>query len=1037
MLTGERLRDLAGKGKWEEGADIARSGRILRSRLGKEAAVYMLLDPPHHTVTLSPPDVHTCSCGARYCSHLVAAFLKAAEDGAMNALLRRQEQMSASALFDAVEGALPEGASLVLEPSVFLREGEMRVSLRVGEQRLYVVGHLPRFLRAVRNGERAEPAKGFSYDPGWMRFDEKQGRVVSILSEYCESLERAGCRFTAAEARRMLLPPATARRFLDALSDLSFRLTVHGRTRLQRGIQEEDLPAMWTVEDGQGALKLSARLSQDCFLVSPDGSYLFSEGRLGRVVRGKRTLARTVVAYRMGETAEFVFRRKEIPRVIAELLPSLMRAGAVLIDPALERRMIRLPLSARVYLDRAGGDVVARAVFTYGEHGIDPFSVGEDPSPFLLRDVKGEGRVLELLSSAGFRVRRRQAYLSGDEEVYRFMTEGLESLNKVAEVFLSQEFGRFSPRKPALRGRLLRTGSRLRLEVYDGETPVEDLLPLMQALSEGSRYFRYRDGSYVNLEGLESWSSLAESVCEAIRSGNGEQDLGLVRAAYLQALIRDRELPVSSAGSLTDPLHPGKEVPVSPVASLRPWQQKGFRWLCSLFTMRMGGILADEMGLGKTVQMIAALSFVSREKACVGPSLVVAPTSLLYNWMAEIERFAPKLKAQLIAGNREARHRQFRVLRRDEGAADVLVTSYALLRQDITLFENLSLRFVVLDEAQYVKNPDSIGAAAVKRLKAHSRIALTGTPMENNIGELWSLFDIVLPGYLPPLKDFIRRYDEGRNAEDLLMRIRPFMMRRLKRDVISELPDKLETTITAGMSPEQRRVYDASLLRSRDRVKTLLADRGLAASRGEVLAAITQLRQICGHPALCLSQFAGKSGKLEMLMDLLSSALMEGHRVLLFSQFTGMLRIIRQRLVDEGIESLYLDGETPTAERLPLTERFNKGKTPVFLVSLKAGGTGLNLTGADMVIHYDPWWNPAAEDQAVDRAHRIGQKKEVQVIRLVTRHSIEERVASMSMGKRKLFDRLITPGETMPSRLSAKQILALFGEETAQAQPGS
>ena len=379
----------------------------------------------------------------------------------------------------------------------------------------------------------------------------------------------------------------------------------------------------------------------------------------------------------------------------------------------------------------------------------------------------------------------------------------------------------------------------------------------------------------------------------------------------------------------------------------------------------------------------------------------------------------------MITGGQAARAEQIETLKGDS-APDIVITSYPLIRRDIALMRDIPFRFAVLDEAQQIKNVQSVGAHAVKLLTAETRVALTGTPMENHAGELWSLFDFVLPGYLPRYGDFLRRWGEGQNADDLRRRIRPFLMRRVKEDVLEELPEKMESIVMADLPQEQRRVYDAVLLQKRERVNQLLRERGMAKGRAEVLSAITELRQICCHPALCLPDYTGLSGKLELLMDLLPGALAGGRRALVFSQFTSMLHLIEKRLVQAGIPYLYLDGETPAAQRLELTRRFNGGETSVFLISLKAGGTGLNLTGADLVIHYDPWWNPTAEEQATGRAHRIGQTKKVEVLRLVVHHSIEEQVLRMSARKRRLFDQLITPGEEMPTRLTEKDILSLF-----------
>jgi len=434
------------------------------------------------------------------------------------------------------------------------------------------------------------------------------------------------------------------------------------------------------------------------------------------------------------------------------------------------------------------------------------------------------------------------------------------------------------------------------------------------------------------------------------------------------------------------------------------------------------------MGLGKTVQMLSALLSRVISSPDKKPSLIVAPTSLTYNWLSECNRFTPQLSVLMLGGSQIVRSEQIRQITGDN-PPDVVITSYPLIRRDIHLMTEIPFRFVVLDEAQQIKNVQSVGAHAVKQLTAETRIALTGTPMENHAGELWSIFDFVLPGYLPRYTDFLRRWGEGQNAEDLRRRIRPFLMRRLKTDVLGELPEKMESVLMADLPPEQRRVYDAALLQKRERVGEILRDRGLTRGRAEVLSAITELRQICCHPALCLSDYAGLSGKMELLMDVLPGALSAGRRALVFSQFTSMLHLIEKRLRMEGIPYLYLDGETPAPKRLELTKEFNEGKANVFLISLKAGGTGLNLTGADLVIHYDPWWNPTAEEQATGRAHRIGQTKNVEVLRLVVHNSIEEQVLRMSDRKRRLFDKLITPGEEMPTRLTEKDILSLFDAE--------
>ena len=406
-------------------------------------------------------------------------------------------------------------------------------------------------------------------------------------------------------------------------------------------------------------------------------------------------------------------------------------------------------------------------------------------------------------------------------------------------------------------------------------------------------------------------------------------------------------------------------------------------------------------------------------------SLVVAPTSLTYNWQSELAVFAPSLRTQVVSGSTMQRMELFQQIL-ENNQIDILITSYPLIRRDIEQMKDIHFHYIFLDEAQQIKNAASTGAIAVKQLKCETRFALTGTPMENHAGELWSIFDFVLPGYLGSRTSFLKQYSDGQNVDELRQKIRPFLLRRLKQDVLSELPDKMENIMTATMTPEQSKFYQASMMQLRGRVKKTLEEKGLGRGRMEVLSALTELRQICCHPALVANEYSGSSGKMEMLMDILPGIISAGRRVLIFSQFTTMLQIMEKQLQLSGYRIMYLDGHVPADERLDMAERFNAGEGEVFLISLKAGGTGLNLTGADVVIHYDPWWNPAAEEQATDRVYRIGQTKKVDVIRLVTHATIEEQVIELCKKKKELFDQLITPGEDLVTALTEEEIRGLF-----------
>ena len=746
----------------------------------------------------------------------------------------------------------------------------------------------------------------------------------------------------------------------------------------------------------------------------------------------------------LGGQCSFDYPVREAARVMGELVPFLKLTGLVEISDELRRQLIQLPLVARVYLDRSanGRDVVARAQFRYGDRTIDPFD--ETPLPenlprgekLLLRDAAAERKVLDALGAAGFIVSKGHVYLTGQEAIFNFVSEGLQHLQELAEVYLSNDFKRMTPRKPKFAGKMRLNGSALELKFTQDDEPAQEILAIMEALARRRRYFRLKDGSFLDLSAMDEWLPLADSIFEAAQAEGAESvamgddtiRLQAYRACYLQSLLESLGLPIevdektqATVRLLTDPGQV-QDVKLPDGLSLRPYQERGFQWLLALDRLHMGGVLADDMGLGKTVQVIALL-MATRQEGQV--SLVVAPTTLTYNWLSELGRFAPDLSVMVLGGSAAQRASQIRHVK-EAHDVDVLITSYPLIRQDIEQLTTIEFRFAILDEAQHIKNAGSKGAQAVRQLQAQTRFALTGTPLENGVGELWSIFNFVLPGYLLSYSAFLRRYQDGTDAEDLRRRISPFLMRRLKKEVLTELPDKIESVFTAQMSPEQAKVYEATMMRLRQRVDSIVKEKGFERGRTEVLAAITQLREICCHPSLVLDDYTGTSGKLDMLLDMLPEAIAKGRRVLLFSAFTSMLKILRRELDDAGYETMYLDGDTPAQRRVEMAEQFNAGQGQIFLISLKAGGTGLNLTGADMVIHYDPWWNPAAEDQATDRAYRIGQTRKVEVIRLVTHASIEEQVVALGQRKKALFDQLIKPGESMVGGLSPQEIMSLF-----------
>lgn len=1048
----EQLKSLTSEEEFEAGLAIYRKNGVRKMDETGDVMRFVVDGEPRRMVRLGVGHRISgrCSCDTfintrKPCRHLVAAMLCARDSGSVEEAQRKHALSAAQTLMSAVEQTLPMEGQLHLEVTLHYREdaqGEkgLFASLRVGQERLYVVRQIASFLHDVREKKDVYFGKGFTYRPQWMSFEHPDAKILEILDEALTVRELQSIQTVKPdEAKYLQLLPMHTSRLLRLLMARFFRFSIEDKTLEKMLIVPGPVQLYFEVQQTARELRIGAQMPDSLIALTPDCEFVFCQDEILRTERTQRPILCALLKNAQQGRVTMMFEASKVQRVMSELLPRLEEAGDVRLSASLAERIVRKPLLSRVYLDRDGSAVTARTLFIYGDEELDPFAppeqkkTGGEEKLLLVRDAAGERAVLDHLAAAGFRVRSGSVYLSQTEAVYRFLTDGVHELRQVADVYCSEDFKKMTPRRPHFSGMLRMNGGRLQLEMTESGEPVESLMGILEALRARKKYFHLKDGTFLDLSDMDEWTELAEAANDAQPSADGEEgviDMAAYRAAYLTSMLGEAQLPVQaddSVRAVTQSLgEEGDPCPEALDSILRPYQKRGFFWMQALHRLKMGGVLADDMGLGKTLQVIAVFMW-AKEHLEAMPSIVVAPTSLVYNWQSELKRFAPDIRVMVAEGGQSARAAQIEHLR-TEGDIDVFITSYPLIRRDAAQLSKVGFRFAVLDEAQYIKNAMSVGASAVKQLKAQTRLALTGTPMENHPGELWSIFDFVLPGYLQSYAQFMHAFGDGENSQTLRRRIRPFLLRRLKGEVLRELPEKMETQMLAEMTEEQKRVYQASLLRLRTHVGELLARKGAGRGQIEVLAAITELRQICGHPALCLNDYSASSGKLDLLLDVLPGALEAGHRVLLFSQFTRMLRIIKRRLEAEGVNCMYLDGETPPKRRIEMVEQFNAGEGQVFLISLKAGGSGLNLTGADMVIHYDPWWNPAAEDQATDRAHRIGQKKAVQVIRMITRGTIEEQVVRLGEQKRALFDQMITAGEQMPTQLTESDIRALFDD---------
>ncbi|AQP43863.1 hypothetical protein RPIT_02730 [Tessaracoccus flavus] len=581
-----------------------------------------------------------------------------------------------------------------------------------------------------------------------------------------------------------------------------------------------------------------------------------------------------------------------------------------------------------------------------------------------------------------------------------------------------------------------RTGDWFDLDVtvtVDGEEV--PFLALFSALSAGDEFLLLDSGTWFSLDSPELTqlkTLVAEARAMVEEDGPGQfrlrpEHAGLWEELSALGVVAEQSAAWQSAVAAlldVDEL-PAVDPPERLRAELRPYQQTGFEWLRFLWRSRLGGILADEMGLGKTMQALALIQSAVEADELEAPVLVVAPTSVIGTWAAEAAAFAPDLNVAIITetGARRGAH-----LGEAIQDAHIVLTSYTLLRLEADDYRDIAWSTVLLDEAQFVKNHSSKAYQAVRKLRARHKIALTGTPLENNLMDLWSLLSITAPGLFPDPRAFTEAYrkpiesGEATALERLHRRIRPLILRRTKSAVATELPEKQEQLVPVELSSQHRRIYDRHLARERQKVLGLVSD--LHQNRITILRSLTMLRQLSLSPALVDASYPVVSAKVDALIEMLAETIAEGHRALVFSQFTSFLALVKQRLDAEGIGYQYLDGRT--RDRARRISEFRGGTDPVFLISLKAGGFGLTLTEADYVFILDPWWNPAAENQAIDRTHRIGQDKPVNVYRLVAADTIEEKVMALQESKRHLFDAVVGRAANVAAPLTADDIRGLL-----------
>ena len=1030
-ITDEMIKKLCSDMVYRHGDEIFRDGRVhIKKRSDTEIGAAVDGEELYHVyISFEDNKIKSELCTCTYyqtmqtpCKHIVATLMQRMVELKDGVNLENENDRIASLLCHEFS-YYGERQKIRATFELFVRpnrdtEPEFEMSVVLPDCGGRIQG-LENFLDCYLNYKEFKVDRSNVYSRRSMYFAPDEDNIIKILAEVYQT-RSSGISLYRKASSKTSFGSAVIRRVLPYLTNMDFKFVFDGISISGVKIKQDDPDILIDILATGRDIMMS--LSESGYALTPNGEWFFYNDNIYHTSHTWRDYFMPIYRSLSDERrTQITFKGDNAMLFAAHVLPKLRDRHGVVID-GVDEIIVNDKPEFTVFLDSDGKDIVASVTARYGSM---QFRLPQTHIPLddkiIIRDFEFENRVLSMFGSFN---RTGYVYrLSGDNEIYKFITQDIKLLSGLAKVVVSDSFRRLEINDNldlSVKASYNTREDYLEIEFSSDLLP-EEISELLNALKFKEDFYRTKDGRYIEFNN----NSKRELIELLLNVGVTEEDLKngrkilpkfeLLRLEASNDIEKDRSIK-----EYIDAVRSKKiDIPNKLANTLRGYQKDAISWFYELTQLGMGGILADDMGLGKTLETIAYIHCIKPDK----PTLIVAPSTLIYNWQREIERFLPDSKYLLINGAKDERTDLIQKV----GEYEFVITSYPLLRRDINQYKYIEFSFCVIDEAQYIKNRKTMNAISVKKIQAKHKFALTGTPIENSIMELWSIFDFIMPGYLGTARSFGERFlnvsDDAEISETLRNIIRPFVLRRLKKDVLSELPEKIETTMTAELSREQKAIYQVYVEKVRNEAIDVLASGG---GKMSILTGILRLRQICCHPELFVSGQKLTSGKLELLKDVVKTALAGGHRILIFSQFRKMLDIIENELAQQGISAFAITGDVPIQERVDICERFNCGEKKVILVSLKAGGTGINLTGADTVIHYDPWWNPAVTDQATDRAYRIGQTRAVQVIKLASHGTIEEKILRLESKKRALADDIIKVNSKTIGNLTDREIMSLF-----------
>ena len=978
---------------------------ITSERIDKDYKVEVLIDKEDATI-----EDFFCTC-PQYekmdtCKHIAACILKY-EDALFNDEevdpIEYQLNIGSQILdkfYEPKKSTIKKKLNLEveLEPTdSYYYDNYIKVKYKIGLDRLYTLNNkYHNFMYAYSQKRPYKLSTKLTYDPDEYYFD----KIDKEILDYNVHIFQRGY-------YECIIRKSDLDGFMDLLQDKDFTLN---HSKYIGYTLENPFNISLTKENNNYTLTIDNLKDYEQLLEGTP--YFYDDKKIYKVDDNIYKLYKLLVD---NDLDSFMFSKKDLGKFTGGLL-SLLKENIHLDENITEITIPTAP-KAKLYFDFYYSAIECQIKLTYGNKEIDYFS--NDPG--VPRDTEYESNILQRLSNFGFIVNQTHITLEDIDEVGEFLEKRIYEISEEYEVFTSKKIKDTNIVKQTQNSVTFSIGKDNILSYSFNLDGIEqtELTDILSSLKAKKHYHRLKNGSIIDLNADKNIQNLGELTDELdLTKKEITEGLGTIpkyRALYLDSLKNSYHTLISTNDNFDNLIkqfktYKDKDIPLEKkeLKVLRDYQVTGVKWLYNVYKSGFGGILADEMGLGKSIQLIYLTKLIIKEKP-KAKILIVTPTSLVYNWQKEFDKFGSELKYKVFAENKTQRLNELDNI--DD--INIMITSYGLIRNDLEKYEQMSFELIAIDEAQNIKNPNTGIAKAVKSLNAKVKFALTGTPIENSLLELWSIFDFIMPGYLANRDKFQTLYNvkeldkENSNLNRLNTQIKYFILRRKKKDVVKDLPDKLENNIYIDLGKTQKKVYMAEVQKTKEELDELIKLEGWTKARFKILQLLTKLRQICIDPSIIFDNYKGESAKIEELLKIVEETKTNGHKMLIFTTYKKALDLIIPKLNNIGISSYYIDGTVSSKKRMELVEKFNHDDTDVFIITLKAGGTGLNLTSATVVIHLDLWWNPQVENQATDRAHRIGQKNTVEVIRLITKGTIEERILELQTKKRKLAELLI------------------------------